>query len=103
MLIIQVLFIPPTILALQVPVLGRGRGGLPELPASVEEGGPHSASWRGGEAAPKAGGAGPGPGPLRPAPQEGHAVRLPHRQDGERPREGLRPLQQTAQHLGERL
>ncbi|KAG7259194.1 LOW QUALITY PROTEIN: hypothetical protein CRUP_025021, partial [Coryphaenoides rupestris] len=28
-----------------VPVLGRGRGGLPELPAGVEEGGPDSASW----------------------------------------------------------
>jgi len=63
MLIIQVLFIPPTILALQVPVLGRGRGGLPELPAGVEEGGPHSASWRGGEAAPEAGGAAWAPPP----------------------------------------
>ena len=45
-----------TILDLQVPVLGRGRGGLLELPARVEEGGPVSASRCGGEAAPEAGG-----------------------------------------------
>ena len=92
-----------TIFDLQIPVLGRGRGGLLELPARVEEGGPVSAPRCGGEAAPEAGGQGPRPGTLRPPPQESNAVRLPHRQDGEQPREGFRPLQPTAQRLEDNL
>lgn len=96
-------------LLLQVSLLGRGRGELLKLFARVGEGGSGASSRPRGETPPQTERPTVGARPIGRPAQESHAVWLPHRKDGRRPRKGLRQMYEivqcveTSNHVSEKV